>query len=53
MTTTLVFLTLLALALWALLATVLRLATDGYGRPEIASRNRRAERMPEAAPRIR
>ena len=37
-----------ALALWGILATVLRLADDGYGRPEISSRNRGIEQLTEA-----
>ena len=34
-----------ALALWGILATVLRLANDGYGRPEISARNRGAGQL--------
>ncbi|MET0976506.1 MAG: hypothetical protein ABWX82_12630 [Leifsonia sp.] len=32
------------LALWAVLATVLGIENDGYGRPEIRDRNRHIER---------
>ncbi len=34
-----------ALVLWAVLASILRLEGDGYGRPEISNRNRRPERL--------
>ena len=44
--TTLVFLIIAGLAVWGVLATVLRLDGDGYGRPEIRNRNRHVERMP-------
>ena len=40
------FLLLAALAVWGVVATLLRLDTDGYGRPEIRDRNRHVERMP-------
>lgn len=43
---TIVFLVLAGLALWGVLATVLRLDTDGYGRPEIRDRNRHVEKLP-------
>jgi len=41
--TTIIFLVLAGLAVWGVLATVLRLDTDGYGRPEIRDRTRHAE----------
>ncbi|WP_157372826.1 hypothetical protein [Agromyces sp. Root81] len=44
--TTIIFLVLAGLAVWGVLATVLRLDTDGYGRPEISDRNRHAENRP-------
>ncbi|WP_156401778.1 hypothetical protein [Agromyces sp. Soil535] len=44
--TIIVFLVLAGLALWGVLATVLRLDTDGYGRPEIRDRNRHVEKLP-------
>ena len=44
--TTIIFLIIAALAIWGVLATVLRLESDGYGRPEIRDRNRHVERMP-------
>ena len=44
--TTIVFLIIAGLALWGVLATVLRLEGDGYGRPEIRDRNRHAEKLP-------
>ena len=34
-----------ALALWGVLATILGLDHDGYGRPEIRDRNRRPEQL--------
>ena len=34
------------LAAWGVVATLLRLDTDGYGRPEIRDRNRHVEAMP-------
>ena len=43
---TLVFLLIAGLAVWGVLATVLRLEGDGYGRPEIRDRNRHAENLP-------
>ncbi|MEV1129851.1 hypothetical protein [Agromyces sp. NPDC049794] len=43
---TLVFLVIAGLAVWGVLATVLRLEGDGYGRPEIRDRNRHAEKLP-------
>lgn len=44
---TIIVMILAGLALWGILATVLRLAADGYGRPEISSRNRGPEQMSE------
>lgn len=45
---TIIIVTVLAgLALWGVLATVLRLANDGYGRPEISNRNRGPEQWSE------
>jgi hypothetical protein len=44
--TTIIFLVLAGLAIWGVLATVLRLDTDGYGRPEIRDRNRHVENLP-------
>jgi hypothetical protein len=44
--TTIIFLVLAGLAVWGVLATVLRLDTDGYGRPEIRDRNRHVENLP-------
>jgi hypothetical protein len=44
--TTIIFLIIAALAIWGVLATVLRLESDGYGRPEIRDRNRHAENLP-------
>lgn len=44
--TTIVFLILVGLAIWGVLATVLRLGDDGYGRPEIRDRNRHVEKLP-------
>jgi len=44
--TTIVFLIIAGLAIWGILATVLRLEGDGYGRPEISARNRHAEKLP-------
>ena len=44
--TTIVFLIIAGLAIWGVLATVLRLDGDGYGRPEIRNRNRHAENLP-------
>ncbi|WP_448003874.1 hypothetical protein [Agromyces bauzanensis] len=41
-----VFLVIAGLAVWGVLATVLRLEGDGYGRPEIRDRNRHAEKLP-------
>ncbi|WP_173922201.1 hypothetical protein [Agromyces sp. Marseille-P2726] len=43
---TVIFLIIAALAIWGVLATVLRLESDGYGRPEIRDRNRHAENLP-------
>jgi hypothetical protein len=37
---TILVMILAALALWGIVATVLRVTLDGYGRPEISSRNR-------------
>ncbi|WP_022888336.1 hypothetical protein [Agromyces italicus] len=42
---TILLLVLAGLAVWAVLATVLRLDGDGYGRPEIRDRNRHVERL--------
>jgi len=36
-----------ALALWGIVATILRLDFDGYGRPEISDRNRHVEDLGE------
>jgi hypothetical protein len=44
---TIIVMILAGLALWGILATVLRLAADGYGRPEISSRNRGPEQLSE------
>lgn len=44
--TTIIFLIIAALAVWGVLATALRLESDGYGRPEIRDRNRHAENLP-------
>jgi hypothetical protein len=44
--TTIIFLVLAGLAIWGILATVLRLDDDGYGRPEIRDRNRHIENLP-------
>ncbi len=44
--TTIVLLVIAGLAIWGVLATVLRLDSDGYGRPEIRERNRHAEDLP-------
>ena len=44
--TTIVFLVIAGIAIWGVLATVLRLDGDGYGRPEIRDRNRHAENLP-------
>lgn len=44
--TIIVLLIIAGLAVWGVLATVLRLDTDGYGRPEIRDRNRHAENLP-------
>lgn len=41
-----VFLVIAGLAVWGVLATLLRLDGDGYGRPEIRNRNRHAENLP-------
>lgn len=43
--TTIILLVLAGLAVWGVLATVLRLDDDGYGRPEIRDRNRHVERL--------
>ena len=43
---TIVFLILAGLAIWGVLAPVLRLDGDGYGRPEIRDRNRHVENRP-------
>ncbi|GAA4367760.1 hypothetical protein [Agromyces bauzanensis] len=44
-----VFLVIAGLAGWGVLATLLRLEGDGYGRPEIRDRNRHAENLPTRA----
>jgi hypothetical protein len=44
--TTIVFLVIAGLAVWGVLATVLRLEGDGYGRPEIRDRTRHVENLP-------
>ncbi|UOQ89803.1 hypothetical protein MUN74_02460 [Agromyces endophyticus] len=36
-----------ALALWGVVATLVRLDFDGYGRPEIRDRNRHVEHLGE------
>ncbi|MGO7983610.1 hypothetical protein ACC691_37835, partial [Rhizobium johnstonii] len=41
--TVIVLIALAALTLWAVLATVLGIENDGYGRPEIRDRNRHVE----------
>ncbi len=41
-----VMLIIAGLAVWGVVATLLRLDTDGYGRPEIRDRNRHVEAMP-------
>ncbi|GAA1055663.1 hypothetical protein GCM10017608_23170 [Agromyces luteolus] len=41
-----VFLILAGLAAWGVVATLLRLDSDGYGRPEIRDRVRHVERTP-------
>ncbi|MFF2390803.1 hypothetical protein [Agromyces sp. NPDC058104] len=43
--TTIILLVLAGLAVWGVLATVLRLDDDGYGRPEIRDRTRHIERL--------
>ncbi|MFF2274934.1 hypothetical protein [Agromyces sp. NPDC058126] len=43
--TTIILLVLAGLAIWGVLATVLRLDDDGYGRPEIRDRTRHIERL--------
>ncbi|MFE6963782.1 hypothetical protein ACFVAJ_01635 [Agromyces sp. NPDC057679] len=43
--TTIMLLVLAGLAVWGVLATVLRLDDDGYGRPEIRDRTRHIERL--------
>lgn len=40
------FLVLATLAVWGVVATLTRLETDGYGRPEIRDRVRHAENLP-------
>ena len=44
---TILVMILAGLALWGALATILRLTNDGYGRPEISSRNRSPEQLSE------
>lgn len=44
---TIIVMILAGLALWGILATVLRLSDDGYGRPEISNRNRGPEQLSE------
>ncbi|MFE5672454.1 hypothetical protein ACFQ58_12715 [Agromyces sp. NPDC056523] len=43
---TIVMLIIAGLAVWGVVATLLRLDTDGYGRPEIRDRNRHVENLP-------
>lgn len=43
--TTLVLLIFAGLAVWGVVATLLRLDSDGYGRPEIRDRTRHVERL--------
>ena len=43
---TIVMLIFFGLAVWGVVATLLRLDTDGYGRPEIRDRNRHVEHLP-------
>lgn len=43
--TTFILLIVAGLAVWGIVATLLRLASDGYGRPEIRNRNRHAEHL--------
>ncbi|MGR2753250.1 hypothetical protein [Agromyces arachidis] len=43
---TVFFLILGALAVWAVVATLTRLVSDGYGRPEIRDRVRHIENRP-------
>jgi hypothetical protein len=42
---TIILLAMAALVLWGVLATILSMANDGYGRPEIAARNRGPEEL--------
>ena len=44
---TIIVMVLAGLALWGILATVLRLSNDGYGSPEISRRNRDPEQLSE------
>ena len=46
MTTIILLLVLVGLAVWGSVATLLRLDDDGYGRPEIRDRVRHAENLP-------
>lgn len=43
---TIFILIIIGLAVWGVIATLLRLDTDGYGRPEIRDRVRHAEHLP-------
>ena len=43
---TIFILFIIGLAVWGVVATLLRLDTDGYGRPEIRDRVRHAENLP-------
>lgn len=40
------FLLLAALAVWGVVSTLIRLDSDGYGRPEIRNRVRHVENLP-------
>ena len=43
---TIIFLVLAAIAVWGVVATLTRLESDGYGRPEIRDRVRHVENRP-------
>jgi hypothetical protein len=47
--TTILLLILAGLALWGVVATLLRLDSDGYGRPEIRDRVRHAQHDPQTS----
>ncbi|MGX5695886.1 hypothetical protein ACWKWP_06780 [Agromyces soli] len=47
--TTIVLLVFVGLAVWGAVATLLRLDSDGYGRPEIRDRVRHVERLDPSA----